>query len=891
MLLKDILYYTKTTSALIYSNTPGTHISPEKLIAGLPPFLSADNTTHLLPKTLIIPQLDFSKINWRAHITLFHRLRKIKQSGHPIKQVASNLLIDLVNDDLLGMFLNLEPAPSLKICSSLLNISADELLICDENIIQLLINGDASDLEEFKPFKHIILREHPLSQELFEQLLREHGKTIETVEVMNCPNITDLQGFLLSNLVSLKVTPFRDVVTWISNTRDALQKNASRLETLILNMRTLDNKIINDISSLTNLRTLNLSHCPDFSEDLLGNIAFSELEQLSLNNSTIQITALQTLLQTYRKLKRIDLAECVFYGVGTLNGISLRKLKELNLSHSTLNIQSLKVLLQGAPNLKILKLSSSSNLYAIMFIEISLRELEELDVSDSTINIPSLRTLLQWTIKLRRLNLSRCKNIKEGTLNILLNKLEELNLSRSSINIPSLQTLLQESTKLKSLDLSYCKNLMSGTLKDISLSQLEVLNLSHSFIRIKSLQALLQRAPKLRLLNLSFCMCLQSEDSLDNIALNELEELNLEESNIDIVSLQPLLQGTSKLKSLNLSGYDDRDKGILTDISLSQLEKLDLSLSFLNIASLQTLLQRTPKLKILNLLGYSNSNEDTLKDIFLSELEELSLNRSSIDAVSLQSLLQGAFKLKNLKLDDYQDFDKDVLNAISSSHLETLSLSNTTINTTSLQALLQKSLALKSLNLTYCHNLHEGRLHGVSLGELEALYLKGSTISMASLQALLQGAPKITHLDLTNCENISDFHLQVLLQQYPSIKFIRYNNHEGHLRIPENTQSEPTQDQQQARPLDANTDVEKKTYQLEREFIAEPLPDVRMMRHECYQRMALNPAMTDRADPFLLINEEPHPVEGTILNAVKSAVPLIDAFKETTKTQSFTRLD
>ncbi|MDP1548070.1 MAG: hypothetical protein Q8L87_18825, partial [Anaerolineales bacterium] len=47
----------------------------------------------------------------------------------------------------------------------------------------------------------------------------------------------------------------------------------------------------------------------------------------------------------------------------------------------------------------------------------------------------------------------------------------------------------------------------------------------------------------------------------------------------------------------------------------------------------------------------------------------------------------------------------------------------------------------------------------------------------------------------------------------------------------------------------------------------------------------------DRADPFLLINEEPHPVEGTILNAVKSAVPLIDAFKETTKTQSFTRLD
>ncbi|MDP1603244.1 MAG: hypothetical protein Q8M03_08265, partial [Legionella sp.] len=655
------------------------------------------------------------------------------------------------------MFKGLEPVPNLKMCSSLFNIPADELLICDENIVQLLINGDVSDLEEFKPFKHIILQEHPLSQTLFEQLLREHGATIETLEVTDCPAITDLKGNMLSNLTSLSVIPFSEVTTsdmkGISNIREALQKNAARLETLILDIFYLDETILNDILSLTRLKKLSLFYYPNPNECMLGNISFRELEELTLKNGDPYPSFLEALLNRAPGLKRLDLSNTSF----TFNAIFLSELEVLNLS-------------------------------------------------ESTIDTNSLQTLLQRSTKLKNIDLSRCPNLGEDLFGELsLSQLEVLNLSNCAINITSLQALFQRSTKLKYIDLSHCTNLSEGLLSGIVPSQLEVLNLSRSTISAASLKALLQGAPNLKILDLYFYRNL-NEDSFSGISLTQLESVQLNTSTITILSLQALLQGAPKLKKIILAGC-------------------------------------------------SNLDEGTLHGISLNELEELNLHSTNFNAASLQALLQGAPNIKNLVL-------------------------------------------------ARCKNLGYDTFYGMSFRELEVLDLTLSNVDVRLLQTLLQGAPKIKKIDLTCCQRISDLEFDVLVKQYPAIeftrnpyarwarrgnsnKFIRYYNHEG----PKITPSVPTQDQQQARPLDANTDVEKKTYQLEREFIAEPLPDVRMMRHECYQRMALNPAMTDRADPFLLINEEPHPVEGTILNAVKSAVPLIDAFKETTKTQSFTRLD
>ena len=378
--LKEILFYKRALPSLKFSDTPSADIVPERLIEGLPAFLDQHESSVPIPKTLLIPAFDKTTWTTPQTITFLFRLKKLKEAGFSIKYCKSDVLVDynprLIDD----MITNLPRAPiehPLMHWASVLNIPADEILICGDTTIQLLIEGD--DSEWFSPVKHIKLNEHPLGQKEFDALLREHADHIESLEIVACPNIALIAPVSLPKLRSLHLD-FRTIY--------AGNISMSSPITLIEVQ-----KILRETTSLDSLILKNVSGFDDVDFDSLKLV---NLEQVDLKYSAISTQALVNLIRNAPKLKKLTLSGCDDIG----DALPLRDLEELNLSSSTISTQALVNLIGNAPKLKKLTLLGCGDIGDAP----PLSNLEELYLYECNISPASLEKLIRHSPKLQHRN-------------------------------------------------------------------------------------------------------------------------------------------------------------------------------------------------------------------------------------------------------------------------------------------------------------------------------------------------------------------------------------------------------------------------------------------------------------------------------------------------------
>ncbi|KAF7803760.1 LRR receptor-like serine/threonine-protein kinase FLS2 [Senna tora] len=414
--------------------------------------------------------------------------------------------------------------------------------------------------------------------------------------------------------------------------------------------------IINFLSALTSLKSLNLAYCnirgPFIIQDGRSNSTIL-LETLDLSgnrelngSSTIKfLSGLTSLRNLY--LANSDIRESFFIQDGRSNSTIFPMLDTLDLNENReLNGSSTIKFLSGLTSLRILYLANS-DIRGSFFIQDGRSNstifpmLETLDLSGNReLNESSIIKFLSALTSLRNLNLARCDisgpfSLQDDESNSTLSEsmLETLDLTSNYRLNESIIKLLTAFTSLKNLNLCQCN--ISGPFPIQVLQNLEVLDLSFNSLSSPS----------------STVQDIYSMPKLAKLRTLELSSNRLEKNIFKYLVALPAL------KFMFLTHNYLEEDGLLNDKGLCkmmQLQMLDLSHNHLS-GRIDPCLGNLTSLQALDLSHNSLSGSIPPSLFALPSLEYLSLSHNNFEGLSSMNSLANNSKLKVLSLGDRLD--------------------------------------------------------------------------------------------------------------------------------------------------------------------------------------------------------------------------------------------
>lgn len=579
MSFEEQLYYNYGVSVDAYSDQPSARIDIDRLLQGLPAFVSSVTEFRKGKKTLILPACYFAALNSHQRLVIQVKLLKLQKKGFKVYIDKQDLLTELEDKDYKLTPLPIRPPDPVKL-SRMLDCPRDELFVFDASQLQRFLLTEPDEWQAWVGQECISLVKDPIDTAGLRSLLEQGRSRLTTLNIGRLFNLRAEIGpdFRMEGLRELNLLPWIDngLNCWVINPLPVINpnlvrwllRNSPNLERLRLEERfdiyqstdllkdlvnpaalkeigvyRLDNSsgsLEDTLVKMTRLKSLNLDIKPlDCSR--LQAAQFQYLE--SIEASEFSLSLFPGCLPNPHKLECLDLKSLrASYPTANCNFTSLRR---FSVYGGQISFQALEMLLNQADDLTELYLSHVTGLDEKCTGIFNLVNLKKLTLFDTPISPAQLAAWLNSAAQLEALSLD-LKNILIDSFGVLkLAGLSQLTLYHASPNL--LRELLAEVTAVDTLHISRLVWADDGWISPtISVKEL---NLSFCYFNSEATRNLfiqLQTCRKVVFTDVTFDLAI----SVDEMVCRDLEDFFLYDSNISTSQLNAILKNAPKLSRL-----------------------------------------------------------------------------------------------------------------------------------------------------------------------------------------------------------------------------------------------------------------------------------------------------------------------------------------------------
>jgi len=522
------------------------------------------------------------------------------------------------------------------------------------------------------------------------------------------------------------------------------------------------------------LKTLNLQHCKDISDEISQDLNLEYLEEITIHNSNISNNNLLRLIDSTTNLKELRMSGCENISDEILNKLNFDKLKNLEMLYFDFNMMSPNNLFRGIMRLKKLKklgLVNYKNINFDMHEELSLGFLEEIFIVDSKISVNNIAKILKNLENLKDISFDNCEILDdELSEELSLNYLENIEFKNTKISTSTIANMLKNSRNLKTLDLLNSEIINDEIVEELSLESLEYINFNSSNISKSNFLKLLKNSNRLKHLCLDRNSIIDS-DAVDEMNLEHLESLEVKGFS-DSKALVKIFQKANELKKLYLSRFNVLNDEIVDSLNIDFLEEVRCDDNLNSINYLQ-LIKNTKNLKEFDFTNHKRMLDEIDENWKLDKLEKVTISSKDLTENNTKSLSKYAKNLKKIILEG--ELSEEIIDILKFDTVTTLKLSDSNIDISWLQKLL---INFKSLNVLTLYNCNiAGEITGeLKYNQLECFNTSSCNITAENLLKLINSSNlktlSLQDINKNDLDFVDKYYLKKILEKAKGVKHL-----------------------------------------------------------------------------------------------------------------------
>ncbi|MCF6765038.1 hypothetical protein L3V82_04560 [Thiotrichales bacterium 19S3-7] len=499
---------------------------------------------------------------------------------------------------------------------------------------------DSSIVSDYSPKKYIVINDHKSTklQLLKAKIAALHSAVIIIDDtLLSRPVLADILSDVIEAIPDQQPKKTAIIVAEDIDLQQLLEQDLSEVTTIDLRdcPNITDEQLDQLLAATNNLKQLKLSNCSQLNLNLEQYAKLAKLTLLNLDKMNVNEAYLSELLKSAVNLENLHLNLNSKLTNELDESIHLENLQHFSVASESMTIENIELILWHSQALKTLDLKDFEGFSNEFYLNANLSLLESIKIAGD-ISLEELQKLLLSAANLEAISLVNCDNLEgEFTQAISLNKLKKLELNTSELTPTTFLELISTARSLEKLTEYYSIETKIAKAFDMDFRELKHIDVEESQLSDEDMYHLLKNAPNVEYLNFSLTEITFKGFELLN--LNKLVTLKAESlDEICLESLAGMLNNAQALKSIDLSEVTFiRDElielsSILTnDRYLENLEELNLSGTNITDEELSVLLKNAKNLKVLDIRNCENITGIFYQGLDLSSLEYLHITEES----------------------------------------------------------------------------------------------------------------------------------------------------------------------------------------------------------------------------------------------------------------------